>query len=98
MARKSVKVVESTSAENRAQKNYFENLRVAQAKRGDSAFIGAKVGNAFIKGSKAIGSKTPTVKINSANPTRQGTTPVIRKAGGLMGGGTGGSANWRLNK
>ena len=88
-----VKVVPSTSAENRAQKNYFENLKVAQAKRGDSAFIGAKVGNAMNKVDKAIGSKTPTVKINSATTKRQGTTPTPRRAGGLMGGAGGG--NWR---
>lgn len=88
-----VKVVKPTFELANALKNDKEEQRVSRLKVGAFASEGAKVGNAMNKVDKAIGSKTPTVKINSANPTRQGTTPAIRRAGGLMGGAGGG--NWR---
>jgi hypothetical protein len=93
MARKSVKVVNSTSELQRSLKNDAEERKIKRTSIGSTSYVGAKVTDAFNKTDKAMGKKTTVVKVNSANPTRQGTTPTIRKAGGLMGGG--GAGNWR---
>ena len=95
MARKSVKVVPPTSNAARNVVNKFEKIKVENAKSGAEALVRARNTEGYIKENKALGEKTKVVKVNSATPKRQGTTPAStpRRAGGLMGGG--GAGNWR---
>ncbi len=88
-----VKVVKPTSELQRALKNDEEERKIKRLSIGSTSYVGAKVTDAVNKTDKAMGKKTTVVKVNSANPTRQGTTPAPRRAGGLMGGG--GAGNWR---
>ena len=91
----SVKVVPPTSNGARNIQNKFEKIKLENAKSGAAAFFGKKGVEGYIKENKALGEKTKVVKVNSATPKRQGTTPAStpRRAGGLMGGG--GAGNWR---
>lgn len=92
MARKSVKVVSPASTEKRAIKNFWEQERVNKLKSGATAKMLATDAAAENYFNKKPG-PTPKVKIDSTNPTRQGTTPTPRRAGGLISGG--GAGNWR---
>jgi hypothetical protein len=87
----SVKVVKPQSNTTRGNINHNNTIATNRAKSGSAAREGAYGASQYEAIDRAMGnSNSRIVKINSANPTRQGSGPAIpvkngRRISGLMG-------------
>jgi hypothetical protein len=89
MAKKSVKVLPNVP-DNKLRQKIMNAQREAAAVNAKSGLTAERLGGLIEEKNKK---PAKVVKVNSATPKRQGTTPTPRTKGGLMIGA--GAGNWR---